>query len=149
MCKDTLCWTSATCRFVLGSRWYPVSYVLHTYLPERPQIVYFLRTKLITSLAKLVTIVRCLYKYCYWLLFPQCGSYIYVCLHIYIFVLYAVVITCVCQCDSIKKLDDDDVGACVCVTATSFSIASLIDGHAHIFVGVITARPHCLQYRAL
>jgi len=54
-------------------------------------------------------IVRCLYKDCHWLLFPQCGSYINVCLLVYLSVLYAIiVITCICQCDSIKKLDDDN-----------------------------------------
>jgi len=49
-------------------------------------------------------IVRCLYEDCYWLLFPQCGSHIYVCLLVYMSLLYAVtVILCVYQCDSIKK----------------------------------------------
>jgi len=107
-----LCWTiSHCCLFVLRSSF--VRY--HT-----TKRMFFIRTyprghksftpsilELITSLAKLVTIVRCMYIDCYWLLFPQCSSYIYVCLPVYMSVLYATVITCVCQCDSIKKLYDD------------------------------------------
>ena len=64
---------------------YKKTHVLHTYLPEKPQIIYSLPTKthnksLICKTSDLNEhnfIVRSLYKDCYWLLFHFSALYIF------------------------------------------------------------------------
>jgi len=87
---------------------YNKTHVLHTCLPERPQVAYSLLTKTYNKshLQNLLSglCIKTVIDYSS----TSCCSYIYVCLHVYMYVLYVTVITCACQCDSIKKLDDDD-----------------------------------------
>jgi len=108
-CKSTYTHTSVTSQLHVSFDPFQQTALINLRVHNNDKRLHFVATFFTKSNCNIAWFFRCQVLDCYWLLFPQCGSYVYICLLISLSVLYAMIaITCVCQCDSIRKLDDDD-----------------------------------------